>query len=277
MGMVYKESFSHPRPSSVNRRRINGIPQNPNPISGCQCKLPSRILVDTSEEVRDREQETFRHLTNSTRLLAGAVAHEIRNLCAAVRMVTSNLRRHPEVAGDADFGALNTLVESLMHIAAFDLTNDKNPLASRVDVTAVLEELRVVIDQDWADVGGLIHWEEGVVLPYVHADEHALLRVFLNLSQNSLKAVQEGGEARLEIRLMAQNGRATISFEDAGPGIGDPSTLFQPFRENSDGSGLGLYVSRAILRGFGGDLTHVPTPQGCRFDVVLPTYQMESN
>ena len=233
------------------------------------------ILVDTSEEVREREHETLRDLTNSNRLLAGAMAHEIRNLCSAVRVVTSNLRRRPEVTGDPDFGALNTLVESLIRIAAFDLTNDKDPITSRVDVTAVLEELHVVIEQDWAEIGGVIHWEVGGVLPYVHADEHALLRVFLNLSQNSLRAVQKGGEARLEIRVLAENWRITIRFEDAGPGIDDPSTLFQPFRENADGSGLGLYVSRAMVRGFGGELTYVPTLHGCRFDVVLPTYQME--
>ena len=235
------------------------------------------ILVDTSEEVREREHETFRHLTNSNRLLAGAVAHEIRNLCLAVRVVTSNLRRHPEMAGDADFGALNTLVESLMRIAAFDLAHDKDPIASRVDLTAVLEELHVVIEQDWAEIGGVIHWEIGGVLPYVHADEHALLRVFLNLSQNSLKAVQKGGEPRLEIRVAPGDGRATISFEDTGPGVDDPSTLFQPFREGADGSGLGLYVSRAMLRGFGGELAYVPTARGCRFDVMLPTYQREGS
>ncbi|MBK9170314.1 MAG: HAMP domain-containing histidine kinase [Bryobacterales bacterium] len=232
------------------------------------------ILVDTSEEVREREHETFRYLTDSSRLLAGAVAHEIRNLCSAVRVVTSNLRRHPQVAEDADFNALNTLVDSLMRISAFELGNQTQQAAARVDVAAVLEELRVVIEQDWADIGGSIHVEADASLPQVHADEHALLQVFLNLSQNSLRAVQRGGEPRLEIHAVAEDGRATVTFEDAGPGIDDASKLFRPFRENSDGSGLGLYVSRAMLRGFGGELTHVPTERGCRFDVTLPTYAM---
>lgn len=231
------------------------------------------ILVDTSEEVREREHETFRHLANSNRLLAGAVAHKIRNLCSAVRVVTSNLGRNPAVAGDADFGALSTLVESLMRIAAFDLTNDKDPITSRVDLSAVLDELRVVIEPDWTEIGGEIEWDAAGMLPFVHADPHALLRVFLNLSQNSLKAVQRGGEARLRIQVEVAGGQAKISFIDEGPGIDDTSTLFQPFRDNADGSGLGLYVSRAILRGFGGDLVHVPTPSGCRFDAVIPTYQ----
>lgn len=238
---------------------------------GGQLRLAG-ILVDTSEEVRERERETFRYLTDSTRLLAGAVAHEIRNLCSAIRVVTSNLRRYPELQIDADYGALNTLVESLMRIAAFELASGKDQHAARVDVTAVLEELRLIIEPDWQEVGGTIHWDVQGVLPYFHADAHALLQVFLNLSQNSLRAVQRGGTPHLRIRVGADNGQAKITFEDSGPGIEDSKRLFQPFRENADGSGLGLYVSRAMLRGFGGELTHVPAPSGCRFDVTLPTY-----
>lgn len=233
------------------------------------------ILVDTSEDVRDREHETFRHIIDSNRLLAGAVSHEIRNLCSAIRVATSNLRAVSELKDNADYWALNTLVESLMQIAAFDLTRDKDPVAARINVTTVLETLRVVIEQDWAEAGGVIHWETDEVMPFVHADEHALLRVLLNLSQNSLRSVQRGGEPLLRISVSAANGHALIAFEDAGPGVSDPSILFKPFRENADGSGIGLYISRALVRGFDGDLRHVPTPSGCRFEVSLRTYVME--
>jgi two-component system sensor kinase FixL len=232
------------------------------------------IMVDTSEEVREREHETMRNLAESNRLLAGAVAHEIRNLCSAVRVVTSNLGRRPEIAADADFGALNKLVESLTRIAAFELTGHKTRVASRVDVTRVLEELRVVIEPDWTEAGGVIEWNTGGLLPYVHVDEHALLQVFLNLSQNALRAAQRGGEPRLVVHAAAENGRAIITFQDFGPGVENSSELFQPFRENSDGSGLGLYVSRAMMRGFGGDLLYVAGERGCRFDIVLPTYEV---
>lgn len=238
---------------------------------GGQLRLAG-ILVDMSEEIREREREMFRYLTDSSRLLAGAVAHEIRNMCSAIRVVTSNLRRYPGITSDADYGALNTLVESLTRIAAFELASGKDQYAARVDVTAVLEELRLIIEPDWTEIGGSIHWNVQGVLPYFHADEHALLQVFLNLSQNSLRAVQRGGTPHLEIRVSAENGQARITFRDSGPGMDDASRLFQPFRENADGSGLGLYVSRVMLRGFGGELTYVPTEQGCRFDVVLPTY-----
>jgi two-component system, LuxR family, sensor kinase FixL len=233
------------------------------------------ILVDVSEEVRDREHETMRYIASSNRLLAGAVAHEIRNLCSAVSVVTSNLRRRPEVAADADFGALSTLVESLARIAAFDLGNDRDPGTSRLDVTTVLEELAIVIEPDWCDIGGKIRWDVPPMLPLVHAGHHALLGVFLNVAQNSLRAVQQGGRAHLTIQATVSDERVTISMEDQGPGAEDPSKLFQPFWQSADGTGLGLYVSRAVLRGFGGEIVHVPAPQGCRFDISLLTCQAD--
>jgi two-component system sensor kinase FixL len=229
------------------------------------------ILVDMSEEVRDRELESFRHFGEYNRLLASAVSHEIRNMCMAIRVVTSNLRMKPGLAQDVDFGALSTLVDSLSRIASFELQNKKEHDSGWCDPRAVLDELRVVITPDWADAGGAIQWDLET-LPMVHADGHSLLQVFLNLSQNSLRvAVQEGMEPALSVRARVEKNQVKVSLVDSGPGISDPSRLFQPFRPDSDGSGLGLYISRTIMRSFGGDLKHVVTESGCQFDVIVPS------
>jgi signal transduction histidine kinase len=99
------------------------------------------------------------------------------------------------------------------------------------------------------------------------------LQVFLNLSQNSLRAVQQLPNPRLEIRTRTANNMAVISFIDSGTGISDSSRLFQPFRPDADSSGLGLYISRSLVRSFGGELTFVPTDSGCRFDITLPAVE----
>ena len=49
------------------------------------------IVVDSSEEMRDREQHNVRQLSTNSRLVAAAVLHEIRNLCSAISVVYSNL------------------------------------------------------------------------------------------------------------------------------------------------------------------------------------------
>jgi C4-dicarboxylate-specific signal transduction histidine kinase len=60
-----------------------------------------------------------------------------------------------------------------------------------------------------------------------------------------------------------------IRFRDTGPGVADPAKLFHPFQAEADTTGLGLYVSRAIVRSFGGELYHEPAAKGCCFVVQL--------
>ena len=61
----------------------------------------------------------------------------------------------------------------------------------------------------------------------------------------------------------------TVRFEDTGPGVKSPEKLFQPFARSGEASGLGLFVSRTILRSFAGDLRHEPRAQGSCFAVHL--------
>jgi len=228
------------------------------------------IVVDVSEQVREREQENYRHVSDAQRVLAGAVSHEIRNLCSAVAVVTANIqRRDGTLAQDPDWTALSNLTEGLSRIASFALkARVEAPLPSST-LHDLLEQLRVVIEQDWQDAEADLDIIASPALPLVHADEHELLQVFLNLTQNALRAVNSARPRRLTITAREEGPRVVISFVDTGPGVANVAVLFQPFRPEAEGAGLGLYVSRAMARSFGGDLLHVATARGCQFNVVL--------
>ena len=63
--------------------------------------------------------------------------------------------------------------------------------------------------------------------------------------------------------------KSLVTFEDSGAGVASPESLFQPFQPGAGGAGLGLYVSRAVVRTYGGDLRFEPTEKGARFTVEL--------
>jgi len=114
-----------------------------------------------------------------------------------------------------------------------------------------------------------VRWRVPTEPPAVVANPQGLLQVFLNLVQNSHRAVQESAVRDLTIAVAIEEQKALVSFQDSGPGVASPERLFQPFQPGSDGTGLGLYVSRAVVRSYGGDLRFEPTGNGACFTVEL--------
>jgi two-component system, LuxR family, sensor kinase FixL len=115
----------------------------------------------------------------------------------------------------------------------------------------------------------VVKWQIAEGLPLVWADSYGLLQAFLNLARNSRRAMQDCERKELSISAGSEEASVVIRFEDTGVGIRSPQQLFRPFQPAADGTGLGLYVSRAIVRSFRGELRYEARPAGCCFAVVL--------
>ncbi len=228
------------------------------------------MLVDVSEDLRDREEFSLHQLMTGSRLVVGAVAHEIRNLCSAISVVQANLARNPALARNEDFQALGNLVEGLEKVATLELRQSagSDQLAS-VDLYAVLDELRIVTEVPLRESDVLIRFELPKGLPRVWADRHHLLQILLNLIKNSQRAVQDENRKEITIRVAHEEGRVVVRVCDTGPGVVAPDRLFQPFQRGAEASGLGLYISRAFARAFDGDLRYESGPDGWCFALDL--------
>lgn len=114
-----------------------------------------------------------------------------------------------------------------------------------------------------------------VDLPCAQGDPARIEQVVVNLISNALDALQYVDSPRLvTINTYALEDRVYLAIEDNGPGIPaelQPS-LFHPFTstKGKEGTGLGLYISRQIVRDLDGDLVFEPVGQGARFVVSLP-------
>jgi len=161
-------------------------------------------------------------------------------------------------------------VRGLERIASFELHSRVQDAVEAVELKKVLDHLSIMIEPNWREMDGTVGWMLPETNPSVVADPHGLLQVFLNLAQNSLRAVLEGPVRNLEITALEGEQRVLVFFQDSGPGVEAPERLFQPFQAGADGSGLGLYISRAIVRSYGGDLRFDPSARGCCFVVELP-------
>src|SRR6202022_4650537 len=79
------------------------------------------IVVDLSEDLRNREDLSLDHLLKNSRILMSAAAHEVRNLCGAVLVVYKNLSQVRDLNQHEDFRALGTLIQSLEKVSALEL------------------------------------------------------------------------------------------------------------------------------------------------------------
>ena len=227
------------------------------------------VIVDMSEDLRNREDLSLDHLLKSSRILVGAMAHEVRNLCGAAVVLHKNLSRVPDLEHNEDFQALSSLIQSLERISALGVKAPSDA-AVTVELTSLLDEVRVLIEGAYRESEIEIEWRAQENLPLVRADRYGLIQVFLNLAKNSQRAMESTETKKLSVNTSLEDKQVTIRVEDTGIGIAHPENLFRPFQPGAETAGLGLYVSRSIMRSFGGELLYEPRTQGCCFAVVVP-------
>ena len=140
-----------------------------------------------------------------------------------------------------------------------------------VQLGPVLDELRVLIESVCRDSEIELEWTATDQSRSVWADHYGLIQVFLNLLKNSRRALESVSEKRIKISTVHDERSVIIRLQDTGPGISDPQILFHAFQRGAESTGLGLYVSRALMKSFGGDLSFEPAEHGCTFAVTLQT------
>ncbi|MGH9558632.1 MAG: sensor histidine kinase, partial [Bryobacteraceae bacterium] len=138
-----------------------------------------------------------------------------------------------------------------------------------VDLSSLLEEFRIVVEPSLRDNGISTDWAIEPDLPAVWADRQSLMQVFLNLVKNSERAMLRQTRRELRIIGRTEDHRIEVRFQDTGGGVPNPERLFRPFQPGARATGLGLYLSRAFMRSFRGDLRYQPEPGGSSFIVEL--------
>jgi signal transduction histidine kinase len=123
-------------------------------------------------------------------------------------------------------------------------------------------------------IRGTLDAEEDV--PLVDGHLEALSRAFRNLLGNSVEALTDRSDGRIDVSLTLRNDTVEIAIADNGPGIAeaDSTRLWDPdFTTKKRGTGLGLALVRQTVRAHGGDVFLRATEDGTCFVVLLPVKQ----
>ena len=229
----------------------------------------SVVIFDSSEQLRNREEVSMEALATGARVIMGGFWHEIRNLCTAMRLSVNSLQQRPGMADAEEVEGLRSLMNGLERLTASGLRPESPQTFDVASLRAILDHLRIVIEPWFQESQMTVRWQETSDLLLIRADHHGLLQVCLNLARNAHRALQRTERKEFTIRSTVEGGRVFLRFHNTGVPIADAEALFRPFQPAAAGSGLGLYVSRAIVRSFGGNLRYEPVADGCCFAVVL--------
>jgi PAS domain S-box-containing protein len=230
------------------------------------------MILDTSEDLRTREETTLQQMLTGSRIAAAAVSHEVRNVSAAISVVHQNLSRSGLLSRDKDFEALGSLLQALERIASVDLRQYTDQTAE-TDLISLLDDLRIVVAPALREAGIEGMWNVPEELPTVWADRQNLMQVFLNVTSNAVRALADRGSGRLAVSATAGGHCVLVEFTDNAGGVASPDRLFQPFQREAQRTGLGLFLSRALMRACRGELRFKPVPDGSSFIVEMPVVE----
>jgi signal transduction histidine kinase len=210
--------------------------------------------------------------------IASEIAHETLNPVTGVKTMLQALRRTPMPADELrtvlvdmerQLGRVADIVRRLMSYA-----RPLEPSLRPVGVQSVLDDAarsarlapaaqdRVV---DVHPVPADLRWD---------MDPQLIEQVLINLIVNGCEASPPGG--RVDVAASVEDGRLCLAVRDSGTGIAPTvrERLFRPFVTTKvHGNGLGLAVSRNIVREHGGQIEVVARPaHGSTFKVLLPAW-----
>ena len=253
-------------------------------ISGFNDELLGRVEA-AKRELRAADIalfETQQRLAYSERLaavgqVAAELAHEIGTPLNAISGHLQLLARsHPDTDTQRRLNIINTQIAFIVQSvhSLLERTRRKPPAYRPVDLNAlVCESLRLVaptLDSHGIKVSVTL----GEGLPRVAADDESLRQVFLNLINNSIDAMPDGGLLEITTRVVPDTGAAEIIFRDTGTGIAPDAAerIFEPmWTTKPSGSGLGLAIARQIMNEHGGRIEcDDRMEQGVEFRLTLP-------
>ncbi len=236
------------------------------------------LLLNDVTGTRELQQRLSQHQRLSALgEMAAGLAHQVRTPLATGLLYASQLKRpHLDVASRAELA--DKVVTQLRQLDA--LTNDML-LFSRsgyggedvIELDSLLASLASAVAPHCEERGTELRISNTCEGARVQGNPRTLLSALLNITNNAMQAMGQGGVLQLGLRQGACD-MLEITIIDTGPGIPTEvrEHLFKPFfTTRANGTGLGLSVVQAVAQANGGGVRVNSRPgEGSEFIVQLP-------
>lgn len=247
------------------------LPDRSDELGAISSSINRMAAVRRKLETQLRREDRLRALGR----LAAGLAHEIRNPLNSIRLTVQLLERRFETNSirREDLRTVRTEVDRLSALLSdlLELQRSRQPRLAIQPVLPTLEHCISVVEHEAQMQNARVCLENPAEEVCALFDPHQLTQAVVNLLLNALEASSAAGAIR--VRAFAKDGLAMVEVQDEGPGLSPEQQehLFEPFYTTKPaGSGLGLAVSRELMRSQGGDLIYKPERSGACFVIELP-------
>ena len=242
-------------------------------------KIEHRLisLTDIRSSLDTKELESYQKLMR-------VMAHEIMNsatpILSLIRVVNHKLVQGTAIQELAQRDqqkmatSLRAIEERTAGILSFvdaykQINNSIAPYKSQINTHELIETITTLMEPSQSveiTVNDQIKGE-------IFVDRALIGQVLINLLKNAIEAVLNQEHAHVAIEFKHQLNQTIIAVQDNGPGVPskDSSQLFVPFYTTKEnGSGIGLALSRNIIKAHGGTLEYSRTNSQTRFEISIP-------
>lgn len=245
-----------------------------------------QVAVILSAARRTPESELQRlHRLASAGTLSASLAHEIKNaLVAGKTFLDLLLERHhdSELAGIArhEMQRIDSLVSQMLRF-----TGPSKPALAPVRIHQLIDLSLRLVQPQFRAKNVVVQRSLSASSDLIQGDEQQLEQAFLNLLLNSVEAMGPNGSLAISTEVVSRppssagrdsgsNRFLEVRVTDDGAGIAPHNLvrLFEPFfTTKKNGSGLGLVITRKIIREHGGEISaESEPPRGATFRIQLP-------
>ncbi len=232
------------------------------------------------------ERERSRDAAEATRRqMVAAVSHDLRTPLASLQLlveavddeiVDEQTRRRYLATMRTNIDSLSTLIDDLFELSRIE-AGDIEWSIRQVELGMLVDETVAAMQPEAGAKGVEIHTQLGEPELLARADPEKIQRVLFNLIRNAIRHTPADGS----VTVRATTGRGEVEIEVADTGEGIPAAererVFDAFfrggedaSRHSDGAGLGLAVSRAIVERHGGRIWLAPAAHGTSVRFSLP-------
>ncbi len=212
-----------------------------------------------------------------------SLSHHIKNILQGIRggsyLIEEGLKEHEWEPVEKGWSIVERNQDRISNLVMdmLSYSKDRKPEIAAADLNEVVADVIGLLQSRAAGQQTQLVWNPGSELPQLYFDEAGIHRAVLNVVTNALDACEQAPQRKVEVatRYDAGQQEALIVVKDSGVGIEEEDLvrIFSPFesRKGQRGTGLGLPVSRKILREHEGDIEVTSSPgAGACFTLRLP-------